>query len=416
MSREPLTTSIEPVRRLAVTKQHLAGKLPQKATPAAILAVVRDLPYVQWDPVSIVAPSHVISLWNRVGDFRLSDLDRLLWREKKLFLHWTPMASIVLTEDYPLYSSLMRRYPESLTSAWANHRAAAERFLAGHAGLRKRILDLLRQGPLLLSQFEEHVRTKRNDGDWASGSDVEEMLFHLLMSGKVMIVGHEGNQNVWGLSEEFLPSGLDRKKLSEQEFERKAAQRALRALGVATPPEIRYYFPRGRYQNIRATLARLHEESVIHRVNVEGLGGREEQYIHDQDVPLLASMDSAAWQPRMSLLPPFDNLIGHTARTDRLFGFHYVREQFLPKEKRKFGTYVLPILWGEKLIGRIDPRLDKAHGQLVINAVHAEPDAPVDQEVATTVEETIARFATFLGASQVTYTSRVPSAWKSALR
>src|SRR5208282_4564460 len=123
--------------------------------------------------------------------------------------------------------------------------------------------------------------------------------------------------------------------------------------------------------------------------------------IHDRDVPVIESMTTAAWQPRMSLIPPFDSLIINQARTNTVFGFDYIREQFLPKEKRRFGTYVLPILWGDKFIGRIDPRLDKASGTLVINAVHAEPDAPRDREVGAMIEETIARFAAFLGASNV---------------
>jgi uncharacterized protein len=416
MSQEPLTTSLDSVRRLTVTKQRLSGKLPAKATTSALLSVVRDLAYVQWDPVSIVAPSHIISLWSRLGDFRLSDLDRLLWDEKKLFQHWTPMASIVLTEDFPLYHSLMSRYPESMSPSWDNHRRRAERFLADHSELRKKVLNELRKGPLQLSQFEDHSRTRRSDGEWTFGSDVSQMLFHLLMSGKVMVVGHEGNQNIWGLSDQFLPNWVPRKELEPEEFERAAAQRAIRALGAASPSEITYYFVRGRYQHLRATLARLQEESAILRVNVEGSSKREERYIHAQDLPLLESMSRGAWEPRVSLLPPFDNLICSTARTSRLFGFDYVREQFLPKEKRRFGTYVLPILWGDRLIGRIDPRLDKTSGELVINAVHAEPGAPGDREVAAKIGETIDRLASFLGASKVIYTSRVPGAWKSTLR
>ncbi|MGP8077690.1 MAG: winged helix-turn-helix domain-containing protein [Thermoplasmata archaeon] len=416
MSPSPLTASVESVRRLAVSKQRLTGELHSRVTTRTILSVVRDLAYVQWDPVTVVAPSHIISLWSRLGDFRLSDLEKLLWREKRLFLHWTPMASLVLAEDYPLYRSLMSRYPESLSHSWASHRTRARDFLSGHLGLRKKMLNELKKGPLLLSQFEDHPRTKRTDGEWSPGSDVALMLFHLLMSGEVMVVGHQGNQNLWGLSEPFLPNWVERRELSEDEFEREAAQRALRALGTATPAEITYYFVRGRYEDLRGTLARLQEESVIHRVRVEEWGPRDERYVHERDVPLLESMSGPAWNPRMSLLPPFDNLIGSTARTSRVFGFDYVREQFLPKEKRRFGTYVLPILWGETLIGRIDPRLDKSRGELVINAVHAEPGAPEDKEVAAKIGETIDRFASFLGAKRVTYTSRVPEAWKRSLR
>src|SRR5919197_1286986 len=145
MSKETISTSIDAARRLAVTRQHLAGELPAGSKGEAILSVVRDLGYVQWDPINVVAPSHIVALWNRIGNFRLSDLERLLWDEKKL--------------------------------------------------------KELENGPLRLGQFEDHVGKRSEDG-WSSGSDVSTMLFHLQMTGDVMIVGHQGNQNLWGLSEE----------------------------------------------------------------------------------------------------------------------------------------------------------------------------------------------------------------------
>ena len=407
--------SLTSARRLAVTKQHLSGRLPRKPTRDALCAVVRDIAYVQWDPVSIVAPSHIISLWARLGDFQPSDLERLLWQEKRLFEHWTPMASIVLTEDYPLYYALMRRYPTSLSHSWGAQRDRARRFLARHSALRKRMLKELQGGPLGVRDFGEHLRTKRSSAEWAPNSDVSEMLFHLLMSGEVMVVGHEGNQNIWGLTEGFLPHGTERGMFTMEEFERRAAQRALRALGTATPREITHYFVRGRYQDLGQTLARLETDSLIQRVRIEGLGTREVRYIHREDVPLLASMEGRAFVPRMALLPPFDNLLYDPVRTQRLFGFAYVREQFLPKEKRRFGTYVFPILWGERLIGRIDPSLDKATGRLRIHAVHAEPDAPDDPGVADMIRATIEGFARFLGANEVEYSPRVPTFWKASL-
>jgi uncharacterized protein YcaQ len=115
----------------------------------------------------------------------------------------------------------------------------------------------------------------------------------------------------------------------------------------------------------------------------------------------------------MSLLPPFDNML---RQHSQVFGFDYVREQFLPKEKRRFGTYVLPILWGERFIGRIDPRLDKKEGRLVINSVHAEPGAPGGKEIASMVGETIERLSDFVGAREVVYNGPVPAAWNGALR
>jgi uncharacterized protein len=404
------------LRRLAVTKQRLAGPLPRAAGKEAILSTVRDLAYVQWDPVSIVAPSHALTLWSRLGAYRPSDLEELLWTEKRLFEHWTPIASLVLTEDFPLYHALMTRYPRSLSRSWGAQGARAKRFLDAHTALRRRMLKKLAGRPLRMSEFEDHPRTKRDDGEWAPSSDVSEMLFHLLMTGEVMVVGHEGAQNLWGLAEEFLPPWTPRTALSREEFERAAAQRAIRALGAATPPEILFYFVRGRYEELTATLAALEREGTVHRVVVDDLPPKGVVYVHDQDLPLLASIQAGEFAPRTSLVPPFDNMVIHTARADRVFGFHYVREQFLPKAKRKFGTYVLAILRGDRFIGRVDPRLDKPSGTLVVHSVHAEPDAPRGPEVGREVGEALERLAAFLGASEVSYSARVPPAWKSSLR
>jgi len=416
MSRELITTDLESVRRLVITKQRLGGKLPARPASESLLSIVRDLGYVQWDPVSIVAPSHLLSFWARLGEFRPALLERLLWQDKTLFEHWTPMASLVLTEDYPLFVSLMRRYPESLTRSWGNHRERAKSFLSRHAELRGSILRTLKQGSRTIGQFADHRAAKRNAGEWSAGSDVALMLFHLTMSGDVMVVGHERNQNVWGLTDEFLPGWVDRRPISAADAEREAAQRAIRALGVATPREITLYFVRGRYDHLKQTLAQLEEDSKIHRVSVEGAGRREEQFVHHDDVPLLESLAAGRFEPRLSFVPPFDNLVYSQARGIRLFEFDYVREQFLPPEKRRFGTYVLPIVWGARLIGRIDPRLDKASGTLHIHAVHAEPGAPREREVAERIGEAVASLARFVGASRVAYTRRVPHPWKQELR
>ncbi len=228
-------------------------------------------------------------------------------------------------------------------------------------------------------------------------------------------MGHRGNQNVYGLSEEFLPTWVERKELSEEEFEREAAQRSLRALGAASPREIFFYFPRARYLNLKKTLESLEKESLIHQVEVKELGPRDERYIHDKDVEILESMNTDVWQPRTALLAPFDNFTCARGRTNRLFGFDYLHEQFLPASKRKYGTWVYPILWGDRLIGRADLRADRTKGKLMVNSVHAEPGAPSDKEVATGIGETMDELAEFVGMKEAVYTARVPRAWKNSL-
>jgi uncharacterized protein len=415
MTSAPIRTSLPAARRLAVTKQHLSGKRPGRATAERIVETIRDLPYVQWDPVSVVAPSHILSLWARVGSFRLADFDRLLWTERRLLQHWIPFASVVATEDYPIFSSLMRRYPESLSDSWGAQRARARTFLAKHKDLRRGILADLRGGPLQLNQFKDHARTKRIAGDWEPSSAVSEMLWHLLMSGEAMVVGHEGNQNLWGLPDAFLPSWVNREVLSEAEADLEAAQRALKGLGVATAKEVHYYFIRGCYRDIRSTLETLVADSRIHRVVVEGVPGGDERFVHADDVALLDELSRDKFSPRVAVLPPFDNMISSPVRGKQLFNFDYVREQFLPKAKRRFGMWVLPILRGAQFIGRMDARLDKEKRRFQVHALFAEPGAPAARTVATEIREELDRLAAFLGADSVVFTSKVPPIWKGVL-
>ena len=415
MTTDTIKTTARSARRLAVAKQRLSGRLPSGASREEILQTIRELGYIQRDSVNVVAPSHILSIWARIGNFQLSDLEKLLWEEKKIFVHWTPMASLVLTEDYLLYNSLMKRYPDSLSSSWGTQRTQARKFMSEHMELGKRMLGELEKNPLMPSEFKDYPKAKKSKVAWTHSSDITQMLHHLHMSGEVMVVGHQGNNNVWGLSEKFLPEWTDKREISEEEFEREASQRAIRALGTATPKEINFYFVRGRYNNLKKTLAQLQEESLIHRITVEEFGKRDERYVHDQDIELLDSLGTGNFEPRMSLLPPFDNLICSTDRTSRVFGFNYVREQFLPKEKRRYGTYVLPILLGDEFIGRIDPRMDYENSKLLINSVHAEENAPADREVVHIIRDKIEQMAEVLGADEVKFGPMIPEIWSKSL-
>src|SRR5207237_2259114 len=148
--------------------------------------------------------------------------------------------------------------------SWGGWKARARKWLAENKGLRKKILNELGKGPLRLSEFEDHARGKRSADGWTSGSDVSTALFHMQMSGDVMVVGHEGNQNIWGLAETFLPSSVARNELPEQEVEREGAERTIRALGTASPSEINRYVVRRRHLHLKKEVERLQEESISH--------------------------------------------------------------------------------------------------------------------------------------------------------
>ncbi len=410
-----VSASLLAVRRLAVARQHLPGSWPVRATGARIVSTVRDLGYVQLDPIELVAPAHVLTLWNRLGNFRRSDLDRLLWKEKRLFEAWSHATSIVPTADYPIHYSIMHRYPESLSRSWGYWRDQARRWLRTHAELRRQVLGELRRGPRRASEFEAHARTRSPGGGWSSGSDVTTMLTHLQLRGEVIFVGRGGNQKTWGLAKEFLPSWVDRRVLPEREVERRGVERSVRALGVANSTEINTYLLRGRYLHLRETLEQLRAELVLHRIRISGIEGRDPRYVHHGDLPLLESLAADDWEPRVSLLSPFDNLLHNRDRVRRLFGFDVRFELYVPKSQRRFGPYVLPILWGDRFIGRLGARFDKDHHSLRVLAVHAEPGAPPEKNVGTRIAEKVDRLGELVGASEVTYEGPVPDAWSASL-
>ena len=148
---------------------------------------------------------------------------------------------------------------------------------------------------------------------------------------------------------------------------------------------------------------------------MDGLPTKDERYVHAEDVDLLHELGADRFSPRVAVLPPFDNMVYNQARGKRLFDFDYVREQFLPKEKRRFGLWVLPIVRGDQFLGRVDARLDKARRLLRVIAMFAEQRAPTEPEVAYDIREELERLASFLGADSVAFTPKVPSAWRAAL-
>jgi uncharacterized protein YcaQ len=411
-----ITTTLENARRLAVAKQHLAGKRPAKSDPDDILRVIRDLGCLQLDPISTVAPSHLIVLWSRLGKFDTTDLDNLLWRDKKLFEYWAHQASIVMMEDYPLYYSLMRRHPDMLASEGSVWRQRIDKWLKANTGLRDHVLNELRKkGPLLSRHFEDRTRVKRSLG-WGSWGDVSRMLFHLFLRGEVMVVGREGKQKLYGLSEDFLPSWVSKKELSPDEVEYVSVQRSLRALGIANSSEISWHFFRKRYPNLKATLKQLVADEMIIPVDItDGPVEKGERYIHSEDVEHLEELQSGKWQPRVSLLSPFDNLFCDRARTRLLFNFDYTIEIYTPPSKRKYGYYVLPILYGDKFIGRLDPVMDRKKGKLTIKAVYAESHAPRDKDTSREIRESVEQLSEFLGAKEVIYSRKIPRYWQSHL-
>jgi uncharacterized protein YcaQ len=409
----PALRTVDPasLRRLFVTRQRLAGRRPA-AGAAGILEVAADLGYLQLDPISVVARSHQLVLWSRLGGYELADLDRLLWRERSLFEYWTHGASIVPTEDYSIHHLLMRRYPSDRNAY--NRRLRA--WLADNQALRRSILRRLRaDGPLPGRALEDRAAVGWRSSGWTTGRNVERMLDVLWTQGRIMVAGRAGQQRLWDLAGRWLPAWTPAERLTEREIVRRAAQRSLRALGVATARDIDRHFTEGRYPGLAAVLAGLERAGRVERVRVAADGAEwpGPWYVHADDLPLLERLQAGEWLPRTTLLSPFDNLIIGRERTERLFGFRFRMEIYVPKAARRYGYYVLPVLHGDRLVGRVDPAMDRSRGRLLVHAVHAEPDAPAAAGPA--LASALHQLAGFLGAEDVELRQPPPPVWRHAL-
>jgi uncharacterized protein YcaQ len=307
------TVSLAQARRIAVRSQLLDG------SAVGILETVRQLGFLQIDPIATVATPQRLVLWSRLGAYDVAELERLLWEERKLF---ESGAFIRPIEDYPLILARMRR-PRTGKYAW--ERRGTE-FLKKNAAFRRYVLrELERRGPLLSRELTDTSVRTWESGGWYGSRNVTVMLELLAGRGEIAIVGRRSGHRLWDLAERWYPD-VDPPPLDEAE--RLLAEKRFRALGVR----------------------------------------REDGEWHAHP-----DADDAPVPRRVTFLSPFDRLIHDRDRTEALWDFHYRLEMYVPKAKRQYGYYVLPILRGDRLIGRIDPVLDRKTGVLRVNSVHWEP-------------------------------------------
>jgi uncharacterized protein len=309
----------------------------------------------------------------------------------------------------------MRQYPTGRTG----YSRRMQVWVAENDALRRHIVRQLRtEGPLRLRDFEDRAVVGWKSSGWTTDRNVERMLDYLWIKGRIVVAGRPGGQKLWDLAERWLPAWTPRERLSEPEVVRFCVERSVRALGVAQPGHIQQHFTRGRYPGLPGALAWLQRKGRLHPVRVadgaQVLPGP--WFVHQDDLPALERLEAGEWNPRTTLLSPFDNLICDRSRTELLFGFRFRMEIYVPKADRKFGYYVLPILHGDRLIGRVDPLMDRATGRLEVKAVHAEPGAPITAAGGRAVRAALDDLARFLDASDLAFIGPVPEGWSKELR
>ena len=314
---------------------------------------MQRLGFLQLDPISTVAPAQHLVLWSRFGSgYDPAELDRLVWEERKL-IEWD--AFLDPAGDLPLLRALMRRRDRPLDRrliAWLKENASFRRYV---------LKELERRGPLLAREIDDHAPTRREAHRWWGERKMGLMLGVLNARGEVAVVGRRGRQRLWDLAERWYP---ETETAPLRTAERLLLERRRQALGV--------WLERGRL--------RVHPEA------------------DDRPVP-----------PRTALLGPFDRLIHDRDRAETLWGFRYRIEIYVPISKREYGYYVLPILHGDRLIGRLEPVHDRESGALRVNAVYAEPGAPADAWPA--VRTALDDLAAWVGATRVRL-PRLPKPWR----
>lgn len=384
-------------RRLCVQGQRLSAP-----RPASIAETVHDLTMVQLDPTRVVARTEHLVLFSRLGrGFRIEELERMLWTERSLFEYW---VHIVPTADYALHRETMRRYPRGGQYGGTARRVYIDDWLRANAAFRRYVLlELRRRGPLRARDLDDRALIPWRSGGWndSRGRSVSMLMDLMWNKGEVMIVGRDGQQRVWDLAERSLP--VHEPRLTQREVARTIVERQLRARGVATVQQFGRAFD-GRPPGWERAFRDLVREGIAVPARIDGLMG--EWFAH-------ADVLEREWKPRTVVLSPFDDLVSDREHTEALFDFRFRLEIYVPKAKRRWGYFVLPILRGDRLIGRIDPRFDRETKVLHLEAVHAEDGARATDGAAAS--RAVRELSTWLGATSIALDGPVPDGWRRAL-
>jgi hypothetical protein len=323
--------TVAEARRLAVRAQLLDG------SATTVLDAVRRLGFLQLDPISTVAPPQHLVLWSRFGErYDRGELDRLLWEERSL-VEWN--AYLWPVEDLPLLRARMRRRDRPLD------RRIIDYLKENNAYRRYVLRELKQRGPLLSREIADHEPSGREEHRWWGERKMGLMLGLLNTRGEVAVVGRRGKQRVWDLAERWYP---ETETIPWSKAKQAMDERRFRALGVR--------LERGRL--------------FAHPDATDGPAGR-----------------------RVTFLSPFDQLVHDRDRAEKLWDFHYRLEMYVPMAKREYGYYVLPILRGDRVIGRIEPVHDRKAGKLHVKGVWWEQGVK-----PAALDKPLASLARWLGA------------------
>jgi uncharacterized protein YcaQ len=392
------TVTAEQARLLLMGAQGLLDEPSRAATPAALRRLVTRMGFVQLDSINFVERAQHLTLLSRLDGYRREHLARLLERERALFEHWTHDASAVPTEWFAHWKPRFERAGARIRSSfWWRERmgAKADRVIAA---VRERVA---REGPLRSQDFEHERGQSSAWWGWKPQKAALEYLWH---TGELMVARRENFQKVYDLTERVFPEHHRRQRPTEEEHVEWACSTAMERLAVATPKELADFWAAVEPAQARAWCERAVSEGRVVPVTVEahdlakGAKPRAAYAVPDWE----RRLKSLPEPPRRTrLLSPFDPVVRDRARLGRLFGFDYRFEAFVPEPARRFGYYVLPVLEGDRLVGRVDPKLHRDESVLRIRRVFWEPGVRVTRARRKGLEEAAERLARFVGAARV---------------
>jgi len=394
--------SIDEARRLALGRTLLGEAADLPAGREGVGQAIETLGYVQIDTISVVSRAHHQTLWARCPDYEPSMLHDLLAVDRRVFEYWGHAASYLPLSDYRYYMPRMLRSPTS---------ERGKSWVGENGKVMAQVLRRIEQeGPLASKDFQ---RTDgRKGGAWWDWKPAKMALEMLLTQGKLMVKERRNFQRIYDLTDRVLPAGVDTRVPSDDETNRFFVLRALNAYGVATASEIRWHIHSLSLQATRDAIAALLADGQIAEVK---LAGRNDLVLYATP-DTLDEKTSPPSEGRCRLLCPFDNLLILRDRTQWLFDFEYTLECYVPEKKRIWGYFVFPILLGDRLIGRLDPKADRKTKTLIIRSLSFEPWVIAIDDALEPVAREIARFARFNGCEQVEFETIRPTGHKRSLK
>jgi hypothetical protein len=373
------TLTAAAARRLAIVAQGLNEPRPV-VTPDRrhLRRVLRYTSLLQIDSVNVLARAHYLPSFSRLGPYSTTVLDRMAYRDHELFEYWGHEASLLPIDLHPLLRWRMKRAEDGLGTWQGVARIARER----PEYVEEIYAEVRDRGPISAGELAtDEIRTKEEWGwNW---SDSKTALEYLFWTGRIAAANRRNFERHYDIAERVIPRAvLERPTPTEEQAHRELLLVAAQAHGVGTLGDLADYF-RIRVPQARPRVAELVEAGALEQVAVRGWA---------QPAYLLPGTILPRRVAARALLVPFDPLVFERARTERIFGFRYRVEIYVPPPKRVYGYYVLPFLLGDALVARVDLKADRESGVLRVQAAWAEPAAPPE-----TAEELAAELRTMAG-------------------